>query len=46
VVGKKKKGNKKEKRNGEWCLSVWWDKRGSGKERRRKKIERKKTKLV
>ena len=38
VVGKIK-GNKKEKRNGEWV------KRGRGKERK-KKIEREKTKLV
>ena len=45
--GKKKKGNKKEKRNGEWGLGVWWEKRGSGKERRKKKkFEREKTKLV
>ena len=29
VVGKKKKGNKKEKRNGEWGLCVWWEKRES-----------------
>jgi hypothetical protein len=36
--GEKKKGNKKEKRNGEWGLHVWWEKRGSGKERRRKKF--------
>ena len=28
VVGKKKKG--------EWGLLVWWEKRGSGKERRKK----------
>ena len=35
VVGKKK-GNKKEKRNGEWGLRVWWEKMGSGKERRKK----------
>ena len=41
---KKKKGNKKEKRNGEWNLRVWWEKRGSGKERK-KKFEREKTKL-
>ena len=33
---RKKKGNKKEKRNGEWDLHVWWEKRGSGKERRKK----------
>ena len=46
VVGKKKKGNKKEKRNGEWGLGVWWEKRWSRKERRKKKIEREKTKLV
>ena len=31
VVGKKK-GNKKEKRNGEWGSRVWWRKRRSGKE--------------
>ena len=42
VVGKK---IKKEKRNGEWGLRVWWEKWGSGKERR-KKFERKKIKLV
>jgi hypothetical protein len=35
VVGGKK-GNKKEKRNGEWNLRVWWEKRGSGKERKKK----------
>ena len=35
--GEKKKGKKrKEKRNGEWGLHVWWEKRGSGKERRKK----------
>ena len=34
--GEKKKGNKKEKRNGEWGLRVWWEKMGSGKERRKK----------
>jgi hypothetical protein len=44
VVGEKK-GNKNEKRNGEWGLSVWWEKMGSGKERE-KKLEREKTKLV
>jgi hypothetical protein len=33
---KKKKGKKKEKRNGEWGLRVWWEKKGSGKERRKK----------
>ena len=27
---------KKEKRNGKWGLRVWWEKRGSGKERRKK----------
>jgi hypothetical protein len=27
---------KKEKRNGEWGLHIWWEKRGSGKERRKK----------
>jgi hypothetical protein len=43
--GGEKKGNKKEKRNGEWGLRVLWEKRGSGK-KRRKKFEREKTKLV
>jgi hypothetical protein len=46
VVGKKKKKEiKKKKRNREWGLHVWWGKRESGKERR-KKFEREKTKLV
>ena len=36
VVGKRKKERKKEKRNGEWGLRIWWEKRGSGKERREK----------
>jgi hypothetical protein len=45
VVGKKK-GNKKEKINGEWGLSVWWEKRGVEKKEGKKKIEREKTKLV
>ena len=40
--GKKKKGNKKEKRNGEWNLCVWWEKRGSGKEKKKKKLKGKK----
>ena len=35
-AGEKNKGNKKEKRNGEWGLRVWWEKRESGKERRKK----------
>ena len=44
-VRRKKKGmgymgggekNKKEKRNGEWDLHVWWENMGSGKERRKK----------
>jgi hypothetical protein len=40
MVGKKKKkGNRKEKRNGEWGLRVWWEKRESGKERRKKKLK-------
>jgi hypothetical protein len=39
---KKKKGNKKEKRNGEWGIRVWWEKRESGKERRKKKLKGKK----
>ena len=34
--GGEKKGNKKEKKNGEWGLRVWWEKRESGKERRKK----------
>jgi hypothetical protein len=42
--GEKKK--KKEKQNGEWGLRVWWEKRGSEKERRKKNFEREKTKLV
>jgi hypothetical protein len=45
-VGRKKKGNKKEKRNGEWGIRVWWEKRESGKRKKKKKIEREKTKLV
>ena len=36
VGGGKKIGNKKEKKNGEWGLRVWWEKRGSGKERIKK----------
>ena len=35
VVGKKKR-KWKWKRNEEWGLRVWWEKRGSGKERRKK----------
>jgi hypothetical protein len=53
VVGEKKKkgmgymgGGEKKKRNGEWVLRVWWEKRGSGKERRKKKFERETIKLV
>jgi hypothetical protein len=42
--GEKKKGNKKEKRNGEWGIRV--KKERVEKERRKKKIEREKTKLV
>ena len=34
--GEKKKELKKEKRNGEWGLCVWWEKIGSGKKRRKK----------
>jgi hypothetical protein len=30
-------GGKKEKRNGEWGIRVWWEKRESGK--RKKKIK-------
>ena len=33
---RKKKENKKEKRNGEWGLRVWWEKKGSKIERRKK----------
>jgi hypothetical protein len=39
---KKKKGNKKEKRNEELNLRVWWEKRGSGKERKKKFLKVKK----
>ena len=42
---KKQRGNKKEKINGEWGLCVWWEKMGSGKERRKKNLKGK-TKLV
>ena len=44
VVGKKKKEikKKKEMEGGEWGLRVWWQKRGSGKERRKKKLKGKK----
>jgi hypothetical protein len=35
VVGEEKKGNKKEKINGEWGLRVWWEKRGSGKKKKK-----------
>ena len=46
VVGEKKEiKKKKELGSGEWGLRVWWEKRGSGKERR-KKFEREKTNLV
>ena len=44
--GEKKKRNKKEKRNGEWVLRVWLEKKESGKERRKKKFERETIKLV
>ena len=33
----KKKGNKKEKRNGKWNLRVWWEKKGNGKEKKKLK---------
>ena len=46
VVGEKKKGSKKEKRNGEWGIRVWWERKESGKRKKKKKIEREKTKLV
>ena len=44
VVGKKK-GNKKEKRNGEWGVG-YTGKKGEWKKKEKKKIEREKTKLV
>ena len=28
ILEGEKKGNKKEKRNGEWGLRVWWEKYG------------------
>ena len=34
VVGTKK-GNKKEKRNGEWHLCVWWEKGGVEKKKKK-----------
>ena len=44
----KKKGNKKEKRNGEWGVGYWCmvGKKGEWKHKEEKKIERKKTKFV
>jgi hypothetical protein len=36
VGGWGEKGNKKEKRNGEQNLRVWWEKRESAKERKKK----------
>ena len=39
---KKEKKKKKEMEGGEWGLRVWWQKRGSGKERRKKKLKEKK----
>ena len=36
-MGGVKKGNKKEKRNGEWDIRVWWEKRESGKRKKKKK---------
>jgi hypothetical protein len=42
---RKKKGNKKEKRNGEWGLRVCWEKGGVEK-KEEKNFEREKTKLV
>ena len=35
VGGRGGEGNKKEKRNGELNLRVWWEKMGSGKERKK-----------
>ena len=54
VVGEKKKERqgvhgwwgKKKKKNEEWGIRVWWEKRESGKRKKKKKIEREKTKLV
>ena len=40
VVGKKKK------RNGEWGIRVWQEKRESGKRKKKKTIDREKTKLI
>jgi hypothetical protein len=37
--GEKKKGKKK---NGEWGLRIWWEKRGCGKKRRKKNLKGKK----
>ena len=34
--GKKKKEIKKKNEMREWGLRVWWEKKGSGKERRKK----------
>ena len=47
VVGKKK-GNKKEKRNGDWGVGYTYmvGKKGEWKKKEEKKIEREKTKLV
>ena len=46
MVGKKIKGNKKEKRNGEWGvgsgewgLRVWWEKKGEWKRKKKKKLK-------
>ena len=41
VVGEKK-GNKREKRNGGWGIRVWWEKRESGKRKKKKKLKGKK----
>ena len=39
--GEKTKGNKKEKRNREWDLRVWWEKMENEKERRQNLKEKK-----
>ena len=41
VVGKKK-GNKKEKRNEEWGLRVWWEKKEEWKRKMKKNLKGKK----
>ena len=36
------RGNKREKRNGRWGIRVWWEKRESGKRKKKKKLKGKK----